>query len=366
MTQQNIRVGIVGVGNCARALVEGIAWYRATPSTAGLMHRVIGGYEAGGILPVAAWDIDAEKVGKKLPAAIQAGQNLPVGIDAAGLDFGGMNSVTVHRGPTHDGAGDAYLKRIHLADDWPTYDGKEIIEQIRDEHIDLLINYLPVGSQDATEWWAQTALQAGCGLVNCIPVFIARRGYWLDRFHSAGLVLLGDDIKSQLGATYLHRAIVKAFSDRGIILDRTYQLNAGGNMDFWNMTGDQDRLGSKRESKTAAVLDAYAGRLDPAAVHIGPSDYVEWLGDTKRAFIRCEGRGFAGAPITIDMTITVPDSPNSAGVVMDAVRVGKLAQDRGDPKGASWASAWLFKAPPRDVALLPDPEALARLEAWLA
>ena len=229
----------------------------------------------------------------------------------------------------------------------------------------MLLNYLPVGSQAATEWWAQVAIEAGCGFVNNIPVFIARKDFWRHQFRTAGLPLIGDDIKSQLGATYLHRLLSRAFSDRGITLDRTYQLNVGGNMDFYNML-QQDRLASKRESKTSAVTDAYEGKLHPDDVHIGPSDYVKWLGDTKVAFVRCEGRGFAGAPIELEMRISVPDSPNSAGVVIDAARCAKLAMDRGDVAVDEWVSAWLFKAPPRPVAQESDQVAKTRLDTWLA
>jgi len=389
VTQENepsIRVGIIGAGNCARALVEGIACYRAqhrdSPFPAGLavpsggpnglMHTQIGPYLPGHIEPVAAWDVSAHKVGKDLWTAISAPPNLPVGIlsgdaqawDGSYADIVG-SGVTVLRGPTLDGAGDRMRARVELAADWPSYDGAEIIDTIHQAGVDVLINYLPVGSEAATEWWAHTALEAGVSFVNCIPVFLASRDYWADAFRNAGLVLLGDDIKSQLGATYLHRALVQAFSDRGIRLDRTYQLNVGGNMDFANLM-DASRTGSKIESKTGAVLDAYQGVLTPADVHIGPSDFVPWLGDTKVAMIRCEGRGFAGAPLVIDVRMEVPDSPNSAGVVVDAVRIAKLAADRHDLTVAASCSAFLFKRPPRDVAMLTDEAALCDLNAWLA
>ncbi|WP_149264276.1 inositol-3-phosphate synthase [Actinomadura sp. K4S16] len=361
---RKVRVGIIGVGNCARALLEGIAFYRHDPAaTEGLMHPRVGPYTAGSVEPVAAWDVDAEKVGKPLWDARAAGQNLSVGIPWSDLPPVGED-VTVMRGPTLDGAGTRYRERMELAPDWPNYDGAEIIEQIRESRVDVLLNYLPVGSQHATEWWAQIALDAGCAFVNNIPVFIARKDYWRDRFRQARLPLIGDDIKSQLGATYLHRIIVQAFADRGITLDRTYQLNVGGNMDFYNMLEDA-RLASKRESKSSAVTDAYPRELDPANVHIGPSDHVAWLGDTKKAFIRCEGRGFGGAPIELDVTLTVPDSPNSAGVVIDAARIAKLALDRQDAAAADHVSAWLFKAPPRAVASIPDQTAKDRIGAWL-
>jgi myo-inositol-1-phosphate synthase len=364
----HVPVGVIGVGNCARALIEGTAYYRDQAHDnippAGLMHTMIGPYGPGSIEPVAAWDVDAEKVGKRLWDAITCGQNLPVlTVDRTREQVG--DDVIVHRAPTLDGAGEKYLERIQLAVDWPNIDGSEIEQQIRDTGVRVLLNYLPVGSQTATEWWADMALRTGCAFVNNIPVFIARNSGWRARFRDAHLPLIGDDIKSQLGATYLHRALVRAFSDRGILLDRTYQLNVGGNMDFFNML-QRDRLTSKKESKTGAVTDAYRGRLNPSDVHIGPSDYVPWLGDTKVAIIRCEGRGFAGAPIDIDMTIRVPDSPNSAGVVIDAARLAALAMDRQDPAVDEWVSAWLFKAPPSEVAQESDATAMTRLDEWLA
>jgi myo-inositol-1-phosphate synthase len=359
-----VRVGIIGVGNCARALLEGTAFYRAHPQARlGLMYPQIGPYGPGALEPVAAWDVDAEKVGKDIWSARAAGQNLPVGIPQAELLPVG-DSVEVLRGPTLDGAGTRYLERVQLALDWPNYDGAEVVAQIQAAGVDVLLNYLPVGSQDATEWWATVALEAGVGFVNNIPVFIARKDYGRDGCRRAGLPLIGDDIKSQLGATYLHRIIARAFSDRGVTLDRTYQLNAGGNMDFYNML-ESSRLASKRESKTSAVTDAYAGQLDPGNVHIGPSDYVAWLGDTKKAFIRCEGRGFAGAPIEMEIQLTVPDSPNSAGVVIDAARIARLAMDRGDVAVDEWVSAWLFKAPPRAVAQESDTVAKDRVDTWI-
>jgi myo-inositol-1-phosphate synthase len=359
-----VRIGIIGVGNCARALLEGTAWYRANPDvSAGLMHHHVGPYTAGALDPVAAWDVDVEKVGKDLWSARTAGQNLDIGIPQGELlPVGG--EVEVQRAPTLDGAGEKYRERMRLAADWPNYDGTEIIEQIQAAGVDVLLNYLPVGSQHATEWWATVALQAGVGFINNIPVFIARKDYWRDKFRAAGLPLIGDDIKSQLGATYLHRIIARAFSDRGITLDRTYQLNVGGNMDFYNML-ERERLASKKESKSSAVTDAYAGELAPENVHIGPSDYVPWLGDTKKAFIRCEGRGFGGTRIDLEMQLTVPDSPNSAGVVIDAARIAKLAMDRGDVAVDEHVSAWLFKAPPRPVAQESDQVAMDRLNQWI-
>lgn len=363
---ETVRIGIIGVGNCARALIEGVAFYRARPEdTTGLCHPSIGGYLAADVEPVAAWDVDADKVGRSLWDARTAGQNLDVGIPQDELKPYAQD-VTVSRGPALDGAGRKYRERISVADSSRDLDdeGFRIREEIRNAGVQVLVNYLPVGSQVATEWWAEIALDTGCAFVNNIPVFIARNEEWRSRFRAHGLPLIGDDIKSQLGATYVHRVLARAFSDRGITLDRTYQLNVGGNMDFYNML-ESDRLATKRESKSGAVTDAYAGTLDPDSVHIGPSDYVKFLGDTKKAFIRCEGRGFAGAPIEMEMQLTVPDSPNSAGIVIDAVRIAKTALDRGTPDADQWASAWLFKAPPRGVAQESDTEARRRLDAWL-
>lgn len=363
---ETVRIGIIGVGNCARALIEGVAFYRARPEdTTGLCHPSIGGYTAADVEPVAAWDVDADKVGRSLWDARTTGQNLDVGIPQDELKPYAQD-ITVSRGPALDGAGRKYRERISVADSSSDLDDEadRIRAEIREAGVQVLVNYLPVGSQVATEWWAEMALDAGCAFVNNIPVFIARNEEWRSRFRAAHLPLIGDDIKSQLGATYVHRVLARAFSDRGITLTRTYQLNVGGNMDFYNML-EADRLATKRESKSGAVTDAYAGTLDPDSVHIGPSDYVKFLGDTKKAFIRCEGLGFAGAPIEMEMQLTVPDSPNSAGIVIDAVRIAKTALDRGTPDADQWASAWLFKAPPRGVAQESDTEARRRLDAWL-
>ncbi len=361
------RIGIIGVGNCARALLEGIGYYTAHPEDeTGLSHPVIGGYTPADVEPVAAWDVDADKVGRNLWDARTAGQNLDVGIPQGDLKPVGQD-VTVHAAPALDGAGIKYRERITTVDDTdelPEQEAARIRAEILASGVQVLVNYLPVGSQKATEWWAQIALDTGVAFVNNIPVFIARNEEWRARFRDANLPLIGDDIKSQLGATYVHRVLARAFSDRGITLDRTYQLNVGGNMDFYNML-EADRLATKRVSKSSAVTDAYAGDLEPGNVHIGPSDYVAFLGDTKKAFIRCEGRGFAGARIDMEMQLTVPDSPNSAGIVIDAVRIAKTALDRGEAGADQWASAWLFKAPPRTVAEDSDGEARRRLDAWL-
>ncbi|WP_030672401.1 inositol-3-phosphate synthase [Streptomyces sp. NRRL B-1347] len=359
-----VRVGIIGVGNCARALIEGIAYYRQEPDDdTGLCHPTIGGYTPADVEPVAAWDVDTDKVGRSLWDARAAGQNLDVGLPQDLKPI--ADDVTVSRAPVLDGAGHKYRERITVDEGEHNTcdDAHRICEEIQAAGVLVLINYLPVGSQQATEWWARIALETGCAFVNCIPVFIARNEEWRQRFRAARTPLIGDDIKSQLGATYVHRVLARAFRDRGITLEQTYQLNVGGNMDFYNML-EADRLATKRESKSGAVTDAY-GPICPGNVHIGPSDYVPWLGDTKKAFIRCEGRGFAGAPIELEMQLTVPDSPNSAGIVIDAARIAQTALDRGDPDVDAWASAWLFKAPPRSVAEQDDTEARHRLDAWL-
>ncbi|MFG1857424.1 inositol-3-phosphate synthase [Actinomadura geliboluensis] len=364
MDTPRTRIGIIGVGNCARALIEGTAFYRANPEvTSGLMFPYVGPYGAGSVEPVAAWDVDTEKVGKDLWSARAAGQNLDIGIPQGDLLPIG-DDVEVLRAPTLDGAGTRYQERMSLAPETAGDRTAEIVEQIRAARVDVLLNYLPVGSQRATEWWAAAALEAGTAFVNNVPAFIASTGEWRRRFRDAGLPLIGDDIKSQLGATYLHRALVRAFSDRGIALERTYQLNVGGNMDFYNML-ERERLASKKQSKTGAVTDAYDGDLPADRVHIGPSDFVPFLGDTKKAFIRCEGSGFGGARIDLEMQLTVPDSPNSAGVVIDAARIAKLAMDRGDVAVDEWVSAWLFKAPPRSVAQESDQVARERLTRWI-
>lgn len=365
MTTPSVRVGIIGLGNCARALIEGTAYYRARPDdTTGLMTPDIGPYGPGSLEPAAAWDVDADKVGKSIWDARTAGQNLPVGIPQDNLAPLGADTP-VHRAPDLDGTGTKYRERITLAAPGPGTDPEATIaDQIRNAGVDVLLNYLPVGSQQATEWWAGLALRTGCAFVNSIPVFIARHSTWRERFQAAGLPLIGDDIKSQYGATYVHRLLVQGLSDRGITLDRTYQLNVGGNMDFYNML-EADRLATKRASKSGAVTNAYHGTLAPGNVHIGPSDHVRWLGDTKKAFIRCEGRGFGGTPIEIDVQLTVPDSPNSAGVVIDAARIAKLALDRQDPGVDDHASAWLFKAPPLPAARRTDLQARELLTTWI-
>ncbi|MEU9576251.1 inositol-3-phosphate synthase [Streptomyces chilikensis] len=363
-TTASVNVGIIGVGNCARALLEGTAYYRHNPTTsAGLMFPTVGPYHAGALNPVAAWDVDVEKVGKSVWDARAAGQNLDVRIPFHDLPPVGTDTI-VAQAPLLDGTGSKYRERITPGSD-AEVTRAGIVEQIREAGVDVLLNYLPVGSQEATEWWASVALEAGVGFVNNVPVFIARNEGWRRKFREAGLPLIGDDIKSQLGATYVHRVLARAFSDRGVSLDRTYQLNVGGNMDFYNML-EADRLATKRVSKSSAVTDSYDGVLAPEDVHIGPSDFVQFLGDTKKAFIRCEGRGFGGAPIEIEMQLTVPDSPNSAGVVIDAARIAKLALDRQDVAVDEWASAWLFKAPPLPVAQKSDTAARERLVQWIS
>ena len=357
-TGNEINVAVVGIGNCASSLVQGAHFYVGAEDDApGLVHAKIGRYRVDDIRFVAAFDVDPAKVGHDLSKAIFAGQNNADAIaDVPHLD------CPVEPGPKLDGVGSSYEKRVSNA----VSDGRpraDIVSILRDREVDVIVNFLPVGSQEATEWWAETALEAGCAFVNSIPVFVGRKPEWRDRFAEANLPLLGDDIKSQLGATIVHRMLAHLFASRGVRLDRTYQLNVGGNMDFWNML-ERDRLDTKKQSKGEAVTDALPYMMGQDDVHIGPSDYVPWLGDHKLAFIRCEGTAFGGMPLSIELKMDVVDSPNSAGVVVDAIRVAKVALDRDDGAGAMRECApLLFKAPPYPVA--SDGETVDRFNAWI-
>ncbi|MBI2529332.1 MAG: inositol-3-phosphate synthase [Candidatus Rokubacteria bacterium] len=352
----SVRVAIIGVGNCASALVQGIQHYATADADGfipGLMRPRVGGYRVGDIEFSAAFDIDARKVGADLSEAIATAPNNTVRF-AEVPPLG----VPVHRGMTHDGLGH-YLSQVITKAPGSTADIAGILRETR---TDVVVNFLPVGSEMATKWYVEQVLDAGCGFVNCIPVFIAREAYWRGRFEERGLPIVGDDVKSQLGATIVHRALTKLFMDRGIHMDRTSQLNVGGNTDFYNML-ERQRLQSKKISKTDAVRSQLAHDLPDDAVHIGPSDYVPWLADRKWAHIRIEGRGFGDQPINIELKLEVWDSPNSAGVVIDAIRCCKIAMDRG-LKGALLApSAYLMKSPPRQWS---DEEARARLEQFIA
>ena len=353
---KEIRVAIVGVGNCASSLVQGVEYYRNAPSDQmipGLMHPNLGGYHVGDIRFVAAFDVDAAKVGQDLSKAISAGQNNTVAFsDVSHLD------VTVQRGPTLDGIG-SYLADLVEESVVPEVD---VAEALRRARVDVLVSYLPVGSQHATEFYARQAIEAGCAFVNCIPVFIARTPEWADRFRRAGVPIVGDDIKSQVGATILHRSLVNLFQDRGVKVDRTYQLNFGGNTDFLNML-ERSRLVSKKESKTKAVTSQLETRTPVEDVHIGPSDHVPWLTDRKWAHIRLEGTGFGDTPLSAEVKLEVWDSPNSAGVVIDAVRCAKLGLDRGLSGPLYEASAYFMKSPPRQMR---DEVARQAVEAFIA
>jgi myo-inositol-1-phosphate synthase len=351
-----VRVAIIGVGNCASALVQGVEYYRNAPDDKfipGLMHPRFGSYHVGDIEFSAAFDIDERKVGRDLGEAIfQAPNNTVKFADVKPL------GVPVLRGMTHDGLGH-YLSQMIKKAPGSTAD---IAGTLRETRTNVVVNFLPVGSEMATKWYVEQILDAGCAFVNCIPVFIAREAYWRRRFEERGLPVVGDDVKSQVGATIIHRMLTKLYNDRGVRLDRTSQLNFGGNTDFYNML-ERDRLTSKKISKTDSVRSQLGHELPTEAVHIGPSDYVPWLADRKWAHIRLEGSGFGDQPINVELKLEVWDSPNSAGVVIDAIRSCKLALDRGI-KGALYApSAYLMKSPPEQWA---DDTARQRLERFIA
>ena len=339
-TRKKIRVAIVGVGNCASSLVQGVEFYKDASETdfvPGLMHVNLGGYHIRDIEFSAAFDINVTKVGKDLSEAIWADPNNTIKFsDVPHL------GVPVHRGMTHDGLG-KYLSQVITKAPGPTAD---IVGVLRDTKTDVVINYLPVGSEMATKWYVEQCLEAGCAFINCIPVFIGREEYWQRRFLAKGLPLIGDDIKSQVGATITHRALTRLFEERGIKVERTYQLNIGGNTDFQNML-ERERLESKKISKTNAVTSQLDNQsLEEKNVHVGPSDYVPWLTDRKFAFIRMEGTTFGNVPILAELKLEVWDSPNSAGVVIDAIRCAKLALERGLAGTIAGPSAYFMKSPP--------------------
>jgi myo-inositol-1-phosphate synthase len=334
-----IKVAIIGVGNCSSALIQGVHFYqdaKAEDFVPGLMHVNLGGYHVRDIEFVAAFDIDSRKVGKDLSEAIFTEPNNTIKFsDVPHL------GVPVHRGMTHDGLG-KYLSEIITKAPGPTADVKAILRQTE---CDVVINYLPVGSEMATKWYVKQVLEAGCAFVNCIPVFIAREDYWQRRFLERNLPIVGDDIKSQVGATITHRMLAHLFRERGVRLERTSQLNVGGNTDFLNML-ERERLESKKISKTNAVTSQLDYDIGKQNVHIGPSDYIPWLTDRKWAYIRCEGRTFGDVPLNVEMKLEVWDSPNSAGVVIDALRCAKLALDRGIGGALGGPSAYFMKSPP--------------------
>ena len=334
-----VRVAIVGVGNCASSLIQGVEYYKnASPEdfVPGLMHVDLGGYHVSDIEFVAAFDIDRTKVGKDLSEAIWSGQNNTVKFSDVP-----KVGVKVERGMTHDGIG-KYLEPLIEKAPGATAD---VVQILKDTHADVLVNYLPVGSEEATKWYVEQALNAGVAFVNCIPVFIAREPYWQKRFEEKKLPIIGDDIKSQVGATIIHRVLTRLFADRGVKLERTYQLNFGGNTDFLNML-ERDRLMSKKISKTRSVTSQLDYSIGDDNVHIGPSDYVPWLDDRKWAYIRLEGRGFGDVPLNAELKLEVHDSPNSAGIVIDAVRCCKLALDNGLSGSLEAPSSYFMKSPP--------------------
>jgi len=338
----SIRVAIAGVGNCAASLVQGVHYYRdADPAgtVPGLMHVRFGEYHVRDIEFVAAFDVDGKKVGLDLAEAIGASENNTIKIcdvPPAG--------VTVQRGPTLDGLGRYYRETITESDAQPV----DVVAALREAQVDVLISYLPVGSEEADTFYAQCALDAKVAFVNALPVFIASDPMWAKKFEDAGVPIIGDDIKSQVGATITHRVMARLFEDRGVVLDRTYQLNVGGNMDFKNML-ERDRLESKKISKTQAVTSNLDHDLGARNVHIGPSDYVQWLDDRKWAYVRLEGRAFGDVPLNLEYKLEVWDSPNSAGVIIDAVRAAKIALDRGIGGPVIAASAYLMKSPPVQI-----------------
>ncbi|MCW2765404.1 MAG: inositol-3-phosphate synthase, partial [Nocardioides sp.] len=318
----SVRVAIVGVGNCATSLIQGVEYYRdADPdgSVPGLMHVMFGDYHVRDVEFVAAFDVDAKKVGFDLSEATQASENNTIKIaDVPPL------GVTVQRGPTNDGLGKYYRETIEESDEEPV----DVVQVLKDSKADVMVSYLPVGSEVADKFYAQCAIDAGVAFVNALPVFIASDPVWAKKFEDAGVPIVGDDIKSQVGATITHRVMAKLFEDRGVVLDRTYQLNVGGNMDFKNML-ERDRLESKKVSKTQAVTSNIAHDLGARNVHIGPSDYVQWLDDRKWAYVRLEARAFGDVPLNMEYKLEVWDSPNSAGIIIDAIRAAKIAKDRG-------------------------------------
>jgi myo-inositol-1-phosphate synthase len=338
-SNRKVRVAIAGVGNCANSLVQGVEYYRdadPTERVPGLMHVVLGGYHVRDVEFVAAFDVDAEKVGLDLGKAILAGANNTVKF----ADVPDLN-VEVQRGPTFDGLGKYYREVVEEDPSEPV----DVAQALRDSEADVLVSYLPVGSEQAQKYYAQACLDAGVAFVNAIPVFIASDPVWAAKFQAAGVPIVGDDIKSQVGATIVHRILSRLFEDRGLAIDHTYQLNFGGNMDFKNML-ERERLQSKKISKTQSVTSQIDQGISTEDVHIGPSDHVPWLQDRKWAYIRLEGRNFGDVPLNVELKLEVWDSPNSAGVIIDAVRCAKLALDRGIGGPLLGASAYFMKSPP--------------------
>jgi myo-inositol-1-phosphate synthase len=351
----SIRVAIVGVGNCASSLVQGVEYYRAADPhdrVPGLMHVSFGDYHVRDVEFVAAFDVDAKKVGRDLAEAVVASENNTIKI----CDVP-PTGVIVQRGPTLDGLGKFYRLTIEESDETAV----DVVAELRRAAVDVVVSYLPVGSEDADKFYAQCAIEAGCGFVNALPVFIASDPAWAQKFTDAGVPIVGDDIKSQVGATIVHRMLAKLFEDRGVELLRTYQLNFGGNMDFMNML-ERERLMSKKISKTQSVTSQIPHEMDRGSVHIGPSDHVPWLDDRKWAYIRLEGKSFGDVPLNAELKLEVWDSPNSAGIIIDAIRAAKIALDRKIGGPLLSASSYFMKSPPVQYA---DPEAHDAVERFI-
>ena len=356
MGSHPIRVAVVGVGNCASSLVQGVEYYRnADPASRvpGLMHVQFGDYHVSDLHFVAAFDVDAKKVGFDLAEAISSSENNTIKIADVP-----PTGVIVQRGNTLDGLGKYYREMISESDAEPV----DVVAALKAAQVDVVVCYLPVGSEHAAKFYAQCAIDAGCAFVNALPVFIAGTKEWADKFTAAGLPIIGDDIKSQVGATITHRVLAKLFEDRGVLLERTMQLNVGGNMDFMNML-ERDRLESKKISKTQAVTSQVDRDLGARNVHIGPSDYVAWLDDRKWAYVRLEGKAFGDVPLALEYKLEVWDSPNSAGVIIDAVRAVKIAKDRGIAGPLTSASSYFMKSPPIQF---PDDQARDNVEKFIA
>ncbi len=354
-SEDKVRVAIIGVGNCANSLLQGAVYYKdadAAQLVPGLMHVDLGGYHVRDIEFTAAFDVTTEKVGKDLAEAIWAHPN-----DTYRFADVSKTGVTVSRGMTHDGLG-KYLSEI--VEKAPG-DTDDVVRILQETNTDVVVNYLPVGSEEATKWYTEQILKAGCAMVNCMPVFIAKGGYFGKQFEQHGLPIIGDDIKSQVGATITHRVLTSLFRDRGVKLDKTMQLNVGGNADFLNML-ERDRLESKKISKTNAVTSMLPYDMGEGNVHVGPSDYVPWLTDRKWAYIRMEGSAFGDVPLNVELKLEVWDSPNSAGIVIDAVRLAKLALNNGVGGTLEGPSAYLMKSPPKQI---PDDEAYERVESFI-
>ena len=354
-SDDRVRVALVGVGNCANSLLQGVEYYKDAPDdqfVPGLMHVNLGGYHVRDIEFTAAFDVTADKVGKDLADAIWAHPN-----DTIKFADVPQTGIEVKRGMTHDGLG-KYVSQVVTKAPGETSD---VVGILRDTKTDVVVNYLPVGSEMATKWYAEQVLEAGCAMVNCMPVFIAREKYWQRRFEEKGVPIIGDDIKSQVGATITHRVLTSLFRERGVRLDKTMQLNVGGNSDFLNML-ERERLESKKISKTNAVTSMLDYDLGEGNVHVGPSDYVPWLTDRKWAYIRMEGKAFGDVPLNVELKLEVWDSPNSAGIVIDAVRMAKLALNKGVAGALEGPSSYLMKSPPKQIV---DDEAHELVEQFI-